>query len=267
MTGNGWKARTEPGIPGVLGGNWGSEGVTFEPDPNAPDNQLMRISSTTSGTGESTHQVQLCHARKYLNGTYAARVRFYDEPFSGPDGDQIVETFYAIAPMDEPNFSETDFEYLPNGGWGRDSATFWTTTWAPWGRVRPKPEDAEHNHDNTSSQNEASYEGWHVLLSQVDNGTVRYFIDGEPFATHGDGYAPTAPLSINFNLWFVEGGLIDSAEERQYIEHVDWVFHDAGAVLSTDEVEIQVAKLRASGATFHDSVPEWEPPQLSLCDL
>lgn len=35
---------------------------------------------------------------------------------------------------------------------------------------------------------------------QVINGSVYYFIYGEAFATHGHGNAPTAPLSINFNL-------------------------------------------------------------------
>jgi len=41
----------------------------------------------------------------------------------GPDGDQIVETFYTISQMDEPSYSEADFEYLPNGGWGQEGPT------------------------------------------------------------------------------------------------------------------------------------------------
>jgi hypothetical protein len=267
MGGNGWLARTEKGIPGVLGASFGPEGVSFEADPDVPDNQLMRLSSSTAGDADTTQQVQLCHQRKYLEGTYAARVHFEDAAAAGPDGDQVVETFYTISQMDEPNYSEADFEYLPNGGWGREEATFWVTTWAPWGRVRPKPEDAEHAHDNTSSQREGSLAGWHVLVLQVEGDSVSYFLDGEPFATHGDGYAPTAPLSINFNLWFVEGGLLDSQEPRQYVEHVDWVYHEAGATLTTEEIESRVAELRQESTPFQDTVPAWSPPLPSLCDL
>ena len=133
--------------------------------------------------------------------------------------------------------------------------------------MRPKPADAEHDHDNTSSQKEGSFEGWHTLVLQVDDGTVHYFIDGNLIGTHTDGYAPTAALSINFNLWFVEGGLIDSQETRQYIEHVDWVFHAANAVLSTAAIEARVAEFRRSGTSFQDAVPDWDPPLPSLCDL
>ncbi len=102
---------------------------------------------------------------------------------------------------------------------------------------------------------------------QVFDNQVHYFLDGQPFATHGDGYSPTAPLSINFNLWFVDGGLIDSSEPRRYIEHIDWVYHQAGVTLSPQEVEQQVAELRAESISFLDSIPEWEPPLPSLCDL
>ncbi|MGH9905613.1 MAG: hypothetical protein ACRD8U_08535, partial [Pyrinomonadaceae bacterium] len=70
--------------------------------------------------------------RKYLEGTYAARVRFTDKPVSGPAGDQVVESFYTISPLKapwDPDYSELDFEYLPNGGWGIDGPTLYATTW------------------------------------------------------------------------------------------------------------------------------------------
>jgi len=267
MAGSGWLARTKQGIPGVLGASFGPDGVSFAEDPENPMNRFLRLTSATAGDPETTHQVQICHQRKYLEGTYAARVRFDDTPASGPDGDQIVETFYTISQMDEPSYSEADFEYLPNGGWGQEEPTFWVTTWAPWGRVRPQPDDAEHAYDNTSSQRQGSFAGWHVLVLHVADGSVHYSIDGQPFGSHGDGYAPTAPLSINFNLWFVEGGLLDSIESRQYVEHVDWVYHEAGAILTTGEVESRVADLRRGAVSFLDTVPDWSPPLPSLCDL
>ena len=101
----------------------------------------------------------------------------------------------------------------------------------------------------------------------MDDGKVHYFLDGEHFASHGDGYAPTAPLSINFNLWFVEGGLLETDEPRQYIELVDWVFHQADTLLSTAEVEARVADLRTNLVPWVDTVPERDPPLPSLCDL
>ena len=102
---------------------------------------------------------------------------------------------------------------------------------------------------------------------QAAEGSVRYLIDDELIGTHGDGYAPTAPLSINFNLWFVEDGLLESRTPRHYVEHVDWVYHEAATVLSTEEVESRVAELRRASTSFLDTVPAWSPALPSLCDL
>jgi hypothetical protein len=50
----------------------------------------------------------------------------------GADGDQLVETFYAISPLQaplDPNYSELDWEYLPNSGWGVTAPTLFVTSW------------------------------------------------------------------------------------------------------------------------------------------
>jgi hypothetical protein len=96
---------------------------------------------------------------------------------------------------------------------------------------------------------------------------VRYFLDGALLATHGEPYYPEDHMSINFNLWFIREGLIDSRERRVYSEDVDWVFHAAGTVLSPAEVDSQVTVLRAAGTTFRDTVPALQPPLSSPCDL
>ena len=96
---SGWIQRTQQGHPGIAGAQWGPDTLTLVPDPEHPGNQLMRLQARTDGTGTGTAQAQLCHARKYLEGTYAARVRFSDRPTQGPDGDVVVQSFYAVSPL------------------------------------------------------------------------------------------------------------------------------------------------------------------------
>lgn len=262
MTANGWVIRSGQGWPGVTGATFRPENVSFE-DSDTAEDRLMRMSSTTGGTGETTFQTQVCHQRKYLEGTYAARVRFYNSPVFGQDGDQVVQTFYMITPYERPKqltYSEMDFEYLPNGGWGSGSQTFHFTTWET---VQIEPWDA----DNASETQAMDMNGWHILMVQVDKGQVRYFVDGKWVAQHGGEYYPDAPMSINFNLWFIQGGLIQSTDQRQYQEDVDWVFHAAGVSLTPSQMLAQVDELRQAGLKFQDTVPAWSPEQTSPCDL
>src|ERR1051325_10076757 len=66
MTRHGWIVRTAAGGAGVPGATWWREGVTFLADANAPRNRILRMTSSTDGTGEHTRQTQICHERKYL---------------------------------------------------------------------------------------------------------------------------------------------------------------------------------------------------------
>src|SRR4026207_1678222 len=99
---NGWIVRTVPGWPGVPGAKWLDTNVTLLKDPSNPKNRILRMTSATDGTPANTTQTQICHQRKYLEGTYAARVRFSDAPVSGPSGDQLVESFYSLRPLKAP---------------------------------------------------------------------------------------------------------------------------------------------------------------------
>ncbi len=261
MTANGWVIRSGAGWPGVVGATFRPENVSFIDYPDQAGNRLLRMTSSTDGTGENTFQTQVCHQRKYLEGTYAARVRFSDSPVSGTDGDQVVQTFYTITPYEQPlkaDYSEMDYEYLPNGGWGSGELTFYVTTWET---VQIEPWNA----DNTSTLVQGSLEGWHILVTQVTGGTVRYFIDGTLIAQHGGKYYPDAPMSINFNLWFIEGGLVQADGVREYQEDIDWVFHEAGVMLLTDEVTAKVKEFRNASIRFHDTVLSGIQP--SPCDL
>ncbi len=261
FAGNGWIARTAVGWPGIAGATW-IDSVSLIDDPALAGNRLVRMTAMTDGT--TTRQAQFCHQRKYYEGTYAARVRFSDRPVAGPDGDQVVETLYTIAPLKaplDPDYSEQDFEYLPNGGWGGGDLTLHTTTWETF---RPEPQWLQVS---TSKARRGSLDGWHTLVLQIANRKVRYFLDGALLATHGEPYYPEERMSINFNLWFIREGLIDSHERRVYDEDVDWVFHAVGSVLSPAEVQQQITALRAAGTSFRDTVPAMQPALASPCDF
>jgi hypothetical protein len=249
---NGWIVRTEPGWPGIPGATWWDEGVTLVKDPDQANNQILRMTSATDGPGAATMQTQICQQRKFFEGTYAARVRFTDKSVSGPGGDQIVQSFYTISPLKapmDPDYSELDYEYLPNGGWGIDGPTLYATTWETFS---PEPNWKKDNVFQTSNGSQA---GWHTLVTQVMDQKVRYYVDGKLFAEHSGNYYPEDTMSINFNLWFIRDGMTKANERRQYEEDIDWVFFQASTALTPEQVEGAVAALRKRSVKFRDTVP------------
>src|SRR5215204_5555721 len=261
---NGWIVRTVPGWPGVPGATWSEEAVSILKDPNQPNNLILRMTSATDGPGPSTTQTQICHQRKYLEGTYAARVRFTDAPVSGPGGDQIVQSFYTISPLKAPmdlDYSELDWEYLPNGGWGIDGPTLYSTTWETFS---PEPNWKKDNVFKTTNDNQG---GWHTLVTQVVGGKVTYFLDGKLFVEHGGEYYPEDTMSISFNLWFIRDGMIAAKEVRKYEEDIDWVFFQPGVGMTPQQVEMVIADLRRQSVKFVDRVPPKVPALESPCNF
>lgn len=260
----GWAVREQRGHPGVEGAAWGPGSVALVDDPARPGNRLLRLSARTDGTREGTVQAQVCHQRKYFEGTYAARVRFSDAPARGPDGDVVVQTFYAVSPLRfdfDPDYSELDWEYLPNGGWGDARTRLYGVSWQT---VRIEPWSAH----NQPHQEFRSMDGWHELVMQVSGGRIRWFIDGELRAEHGGRNYPVVPMSINFSHWFAPGALLPvSRALRVYEEDVDWVFHARDRVLSPAQVGDAVARLRGAGTGHTDTVPAADPPLASPCDF
>ena len=261
---HGWIVRTADGWPGIPGASWRTQGVSFIKDSDRPGNRILRMTSATDGTSANTTQTQICQQRKFMEGTYAARVRFVDIPVSGPAGDQVVESFYTISPLKapmDPDYSELDFEYLPNGGWGSVGPTLYATSWRTFS---PEPNWQKDNVFNTTDGSKA---GWHTLVTQVSKGKVNYYIDGVALAEHSGQYYPRSIMSINFNLWFIKDQTVKSKDKRAYEEDIDWVFHEANGALTPQEVETKVAALRRKSVRFKDTVPAPSPALVSPCNF
>jgi hypothetical protein len=261
----GWLLRSGTGHPGVPGARWAPEAITLLDDPAQRGNRLLRLTARTNGNGgPGTQQAQLCHQRKLLRGTYAARVRFSDAPVSGIDGDPVIQTFYAVAPLKhdfDPQFSEVDWEYLPNGGWGSETQRLYGISWQT---VRLDPWTPH----NSAHEAFGSFDGWHVLLMQVEEQQVRMFVDGRPVARHAGRNVTVVPMSIAFNLWFSPAGLLpDDGTPRVYTQEVDWVFHAAGRSLGPAQVDAEVRRLRRAGTAHVDTVPAPRPALESRCDF
>lgn len=247
LTQHGWTLRSGQGGPGVPGATWKPQNFSFATESG---NSLMTMRSGTNGTAAGTEHTEIYQQRKFLYGTYAARVRFSDVPIYGPDGDRMVQTFFAISPLNypmDPSYSELDFEYLPNGGWGIPGSALLASSWETYSEDPPQEE-------HVTTQERASFAGWHDLVITVDSTAVTYYIDGRHFATHSDPYLPESTMSIRFNHWLINLTGINSRKTRAYEEKVDYVFFAQDQVLTPAEVLAVVADYRARGVTFEDTV-------------
>jgi hypothetical protein len=247
LAGHGWTVRTGAGGPGVSGATWSAGAVTF------PTSGTMQLTASTAGSGGNTVQAEVYQQRKFFEGTYAARVRFSDAPASGPDGDAINETFFTISPLrfdNDPQYSENDFEYLPNGGWGVPGPKMYLTTWYTY-------QNSPWVSDNSSTNVSQSYDGWHTLVAQVGGGHVTYYIDSVQLWDTSGKYYPRTYMSINFNEWFIDGGLVGSSTPRGYVEQVDWLYFKQNEVVPPGDVNFRVAAYRTANTTFTDTVPPW----------
>jgi hypothetical protein len=246
-----WTVRSEAGGPGVAGATWCC--VSFVDDPERAGNRLLQLEASAGGS--NTKQSEIEQSRRFHEGTYAARVFFSDAPVSGPDGDQVVEAFFTITPLAfdlDLDYGETDFEYLPNGGWGVTGSSLYMTTWETY-------QNDPWKADNVSERLSQSTAGWHDLVIQVAGGvaqgTVTYYLDGVRKASHPARYYPETPLNVNFNLWFVNGGLVTGAGPRTYVQQVDYFYYAGREVLDPAAVTARVRAYRESGTRFVDTVP------------
>jgi hypothetical protein len=175
-----------------------------------------------------------------------------------------VQTFYAVSPLRfdfDPEYSELDWEYLPNGGWGDPTPRLYGVTWQT---VSLNPWKAY----NQPHQRFGEIGGWHLLTMQVGAGKTRFYLDGVQLDEHGGRNTPAVPMSLNFNLWYSPGGLLpDTTARRVWQQDVDWVFHARNRLLSPAQVAAEVRVLRDAGTGHADSVPPADPPLASTCDF
>jgi hypothetical protein len=267
LVAHGWNARGEVGGPGVPGAAWPASNVAFVTQDGQ---ELAQLRATTNGTVSGTTHAELRRTTMNLrNGTYATRVRYTDEPATGPDGDHINETAFAISPTKfdyDPIYSELDFtEYLPNGGWGETGPINFQTSWHTF---REEPWDAR----NASSNQAKSFSGWHTYVTQVGNGHVRYYIDGKLTADHtvdmdGNTILPRQDMSMNWNLWFIDLDAHQGTETSEYRQQIDWAYHTKNETVSPTQAEARVQKYRESKTTYQDTLintgrcQNHQPPQ------
>nr|WP_239129901.1 glycoside hydrolase family 16 protein [Actinoplanes nipponensis] len=248
LTAHGWTPRSYAGGPGVPGATWSPGSITF---PTEGGQKVMQLTASTDGTGAGTNHAELYSSQKrYLEGTYASRVRFTDTPTAGNDGDHINETFFTISPLNgdlDPTYSELDIsEYLPNGGWGETGPINYQTTWYTY---RNEPWFA----DNVHSEQRSSLDGWHDLVATVADGHVRYYIDGTLVGDHSGKFYPRQTMTINWNLWFIDTAA-HTGGRSTYVEQVDWVLFARNQALSPAQVSSRAAAYRSAGSAFADTV-------------
>jgi len=247
-----WTVRTTAGDPGVTGATWSANAINFPASTVAGGSHVMNLAASTDGTAANTVQSEIdSSSRKFLAGTYAARVYFNDAPTTGPNGDDVNETFYTISPLnacDDPNYSENDFEYLPNGGWGATGQRLYTTTWYTYC-------NSPYSQDNSSTSQVKSWQGWHTLVETVANGAVTYYVDGIEYWSTSGKYYPRENMTIDFNEWCINGYLTSSSTPRTWNMQVGWVYYANGQSLSSAQVAANVAAYQHAGTSFTDTVP------------
>jgi hypothetical protein len=234
LAANGWEVRSGAGGPGV-DDSWSAKGVTFPAGEKDDGGQALRLEARTDGTAKGTVQSEFHTARPvFREGTLVARVYFTDEPVSGQDGDHASQSFFAISPDHKSEkYSELDFEYMANGGWGRYGPILDTTSWR-----------SSDEGDRVTRPHQLKLGGWHTLAMTAADGKVTYSVDGEVLFTSGKSYLPREAMSVNFSNWFID---LPFKGERSWEMKVDWVYLRSGQAVSPDDATKAVAGFAAAG--------------------
>lgn len=254
-----WKASDySPAAPGV--GSFSKNNVVFFAEPGNAANKQMRIMFKTKGARENTIQGEVEGQKRFLYGTYATRMRFYNQPIEGPSqvvgpetGDRMIATFFTISPYYVPNteYGELDFEYLPNAGWNPDEGgrftgpTMWNTTWKNRDTRITKPWALDAS-------------GWHTFWMTVTPTAVTYYMDDRLLVQHTNvDYIPKTTMYLMWNLW-ISGESFAAGQngvERTWAQDVDWVYYAKDTTLTRADVEGFVGQYKAQNIQKRDTLP------------
>ncbi|MEU6623954.1 glycoside hydrolase family 16 protein [Streptomyces litmocidini] len=244
LAAHGWEIRTGGGGPGIKD-TWSADGVDFPSDTTAQGGRALQLRSSTDGTAQGTRQVEVqTTGKNFFTGTFAARVHLSDKPTSGRNGDHVVQTFFPISPSDSSDkYSELDFEYLPNGGWGSVGPRLDNVSW-----YKADPPD------RISHTLNRRLEGWHTMVITAMDGKVTYSLDGEELFTSSGKYVPREKMDIHFSNWFVD--LPFTGGTRTWDVKVNWVYHKADEAVSPADVQKTVDGFYSAGTHHVNTVPQ-----------
>jgi hypothetical protein len=247
LAANGWEARSGEGGPGIRD-SWSKDGISFPAgegeDAEPGQGQALQLRAETDGTQKGTRQSEFHSAKgTVFEGTLVARVRLSDKPADGKDGDHIAESFFTISPDHESKkYSELDYEYLPNGGWGAFGPRLDTTSW----------HDSATN-DRVTKAHITKLGGWHTMVITVHDGKTAYSIDGQELFSNGSEHSPREPMTVNFSTWFID---LPFKGSRSWDMQVDWVYYQAGQDVSGKDAQKAVAGLTADGSHYVNTLPK-----------
>jgi hypothetical protein len=243
LAAHGWQVRTGEGGPGIKD-SWSKDGVSFPAGEDGDTGQALQLRAETDGTEKGTRQSEF-HSTgpTVFEGTLVARVYLSDKPADGKDGDHIAQSFFTISPdHTSPKYSELDYEYLPNGGWGAFGPRLDTTSWR----------DSTDN-DRVTSHSNTKLGGWHTMVITAMDGKTTYSLDGREVFTNGSKYSPREPMTVNFSAWFID---LPFKGSRSWDMKVDWLYYQADRALSGKDAQKAVAGFTADGTHYLNTLPK-----------
>lgn len=243
LSSNGWQVRTGVGGPGIQD-TWSAAGISFPSESTAQGGQALRLRVSTDGTKQGTRQAELQSTNAiYFTGTVAVRVYFSDKPTSGRNGDHINESFFAISPVHtSPKYSELDFEYMPNGGWGAPGPRLDTTSWS-----------SATQGDRVTHTLKKHLKGWHTLMITAVNGVATYSLDGRKLFSSDGKYFPRERTGIHFSAWLID---LPFKGPRTFDMRVNWLYYQADQAVSLTNVQKAVDGFYASGTNYVNTLPK-----------
>ncbi|MFI6050842.1 cellulose binding domain-containing protein [Streptomyces violascens] len=245
LASNGWQVRSGEGGPGIKD-VWSRDGVSFPSEESAQGGQAMRLRVSSDGTKQGTKQSELQSTKpQFFTGTLAARIYFSAKPTSGKGGDHVIQSFFTISPVHtSPKYSELDYEFMPNGGWGAPGPRIDTTSWLK-GDGRPE--------SRVTRTQKKQLQGWHTVMITAMNGKVTYSIDGQELFSSGAKYFPREQAGIHFSAWLVD---LPFKGQRAWDMKVNWLYYQSGQAVSLPDVQKSVDGFYAGGTPYINTLPK-----------